>query len=129
MISATFVSIRISPEPGRRIEARFAGHDGLEALPYAVRRTNDFSYRRCDNSEIVAIELIDWRDWSFHGHSDRHQRPSQTPRLDAALDQTIAADRLPRQSDWYRRERPKGDLGDKMAEAMRSRIRQSLLRT
>ena len=130
MISATFVSIRITPEISRRIEVRVAGDDGLEPLPYAVRFAGHGpGYRRADTGERIVQHIVDWRDYQFAGSQEVPERPSQTPRLDAALDQTIAADRLPRQSDWYRRERPKGDLGDKMAEAMRSRIRQSLLRT
>ena len=122
MLTDIFVSTRILPEIGRRIEAR-SGPDGvLRPLPYPIRRCPG-GYRSAATGEVVTEQLIDWRDWSFAGSPPKaEKRP--TPRVDAGLRELVGG---AIRRDWYARPVEAGTLGVKIGEALCNKVRAGLL--
>ena len=120
MISDTFVSVRITPETGRRIEARIGTQDGLRSLPFPVRIYHH-RYYNAETGEAITDRIVDWRDWRYRGQ----ERPG--PALERQGAQPTPECENPAPRSWYRRERPSGDMADKINVALKDKIRRNLL--
>ncbi len=130
MLGSEYRYATVLPESIRQLSIRVRIDGDLIELPFPARFSEGRWFRADTGDLIDTVHIWQWREWRWYGHDGPQtgrQQPGAT-RKHQALERVVAAD-VPPKRDWYARPRtvPEGELGTKMAEAMKAKIRASLL--